>query len=444
MTEREIVRVKSAPGLHWKKREGGVFEARWQCRDDLVKRDNFQKFGIKSVKLWKGTIDPTLEEWGYISDTCTQLQQEMLVWANGGLPTAVTFDGTLAGLILCYRSDPDSPYLRPGKLRYASKVHYDVMMGLLGREIGAKAISEIKGRTVQRWYDDWAVYKTETVELSSEPRRGKKQTGGISAAHTRVKIFRLLINFGASFLEDDECIRLATVLSKMRFANAKSRIEQLTAEQATLVRHKAREMGRPSISVAQAFQFECMFRQKDCIGEWVPLTEPGMTDVIHEELKWLRGIRWEEIDQNLRLTHTTSKRSKELPISLRNAPMVMEELALIAGVSPAKVTRDLLPSTGPIVIREMDNLPWPTPEFRRWWRQVADACDIPKEVKNMDSRAGAISEAEDAEAAEDDIRENATHSNVSMTRRYMRGRKEKKIARVQQLRVESRNKPKTE
>lgn len=426
MTGTQIVRVKSAPGLKWKKRDG-YFEARWQCRDDLVKRPNFNEFKIKSVKLWTGTSDPTLEQWDFIADTCAQLQQEMLVWANGGAPKVVEFDGTISGLIRCYRTDPDSNYCKKGKLRYASRVHYDVMMKMIDKEFGDKRLEEIKARTIQRWYDDWC------------------EKTGVPTAHTKIKMLRILFGFGTAFLEDLQCMRLKASLSEMRFAQAKPRTEQLTAEQATAIRHKAHEMKRPSIAVAQAFQFECMFRQKDCVGEWIPIKEPGMSDIFDEHgMKWMRGIRWEEISQDLILTHITSKKSKEIPIDLRNAPMVMEELAFIAGVSPAMLTRDLLPASGPIVISEFDDLPWEAIEFRRWWRKLADACDIPKEVRNMDSRAGAISEAEDAEADVDDIRENATHSNINMTKRYMRGMKEKKIARVQKLRVEKRNRSGTE
>lgn len=417
MTEKTIVRVKSAPGLKWKKRDGGKFEARWQCRDDLVKRPDFDKFNVKSVKLWSGTGDPTLEQWDFIADTCSQLQQEMLVWANGGLPTVVAFDGTLGGLIRCYRSDPDSNYRKPGKLRYASRAHYDVMMGMLDREHGEQPLAEIKGRTVQRWYDAWS------------------GAGKVSSAHTKIKMLRILLGFGTAFLEDEHCIRLSGVLSKMKFAMAKPRSERLTADQATAIRNKAHEMGRPSIALAQAFQFELMLRQKDVIGEWVPLAEPGMSDKLDGTgLKWLRGIRWEEIDQNMVLTHITSKRQKEIKVSLRNAPMVMEELQ--------RQFKEL-PTSGPIIVSEFDALPWTGVEFRRWWRQVADACGIPKAVRNMDSRAGAISEATDAGAELEHVRHAATHSDIAMTQRYSRGAEEK-IAQVQKLRVEARNKSRTE
>jgi len=79
-------------------------------------------------------------------------------------------------------------------------------------------------------------------------------------------------------------------------------------------------MGRPSIALAQAFQFELMLRQKDVIGEYVPIAEAGISDLQVDGLKWLRGIRWEEISEDLVLRHITSKRQKLIEISLRMRP----------------------------------------------------------------------------------------------------------------------------
>jgi len=403
----EIVRVKSAPGLKWKKRDNGVFEGRWQCRSDIVAKG----YKIKSVKLWSGVGDPTLEEWDFIADTCDQLQQEMLVWNRGGLPTMAAFNGTLSGLIYCYRNDPDSNFRKRedrGGLRYASRIHYDALMSMIEREHGAEGVAEIKGRTIQHWYDEWS-------------------TRSLATAHAKIKMLRTLFSFGTAFLEDEHCARISAVLSKMKFQMPPARNERLTADQANLIRTKAWEMGRPSIALAQAFQFELMLRQKDVIGEWVPIEEPGMSDITDGTgLKWLRGIRWEEIDQNMTLTHVTSKRQKKITVSLLNAPMVMEELALVERKA-----------SGSIIVSEFDKLPWTAIEFRRWWRQVADACGIPREVRNMDSRAGAITEASDAGADLEHIRHAATHSNISMTQRYSRGA-EGKIAEVQKLRNKAR------
>jgi hypothetical protein len=74
------------------------------------------------------------------------------------------------------------------------------------------------------------------------------------------------------------------------------------ADQVTLIRAEAHRRGFPSIALAQAIQFECIFRQKDVIGEWVPVAEPGTSEIVHESpnggtKKWLRGIRWSEVDE---------------------------------------------------------------------------------------------------------------------------------------------------
>ena len=250
-------------------------------------------------------------------------------------------------------------------------------------------------------------------------------------AHANIGMLRTLFGFGSSILENEECTRLKGVLSGMAFEMPKARSERLTAEHVNLIRAKAWEMGRPSIALAQALQFECMFRQKDIIGEWLPIREPGISDVQQDGYKWLRGIRWEEIGPDMVLTHVTSKRQKEIRVNLRNAPMVMEELARL-GERPSK---------GPVIVCEADGFPWTAVLFRKWWRKLADAAGIPKTVRNMDSRAGAISEATDAGADLEHVRHAATHSNISMTQRYSRGA-EDKIIGVQKARIEFRTKQK--
>jgi hypothetical protein len=425
------VRVRSAPGLVWRQRGKGIFEARWQARTDIIAKG----FKTKSVKIWSGAGNPDEITWDVIADRCRELQQEMLVWARGGLPEVGPFDGTLRSLMRAYKTDPDSQYR---KIRYNSRVHYDALMSLIETEHGDKLLVDLKGRTFSRLHEDWSA------------------GGKIAIAHAKMGMLRTLFSFGATLLEDNDCGRLSGILSKMRFAMPKPRTERLTAAQAVAIRAKAHELSRPSIALAQAIQFECMLRQKDVIGEWVPIREPGISDVQAEGLKWLRGIRWEEIDQNMTLRHLTSKRQKMIEINLRNAPMVRDELNVIAPeciydveierggkkVVETRWDRSLLPVSGPIIVSEWDRLPWTGPEFRRWWRIIAEAAGVPKEVRNMDSRAGAISEATDAGADLEHVRHAATHSNISMTQRYSRGA-EDKIEVVQLARLKHRNKPET-
>ncbi|MGE3992558.1 MAG: hypothetical protein AB7F49_32100, partial [Pseudorhodoplanes sp.] len=125
---------------------------------------------------------------------------------------------------------------------------------------------------------------------------------------------------------------------------------------------------------------------------------------------------------------------KPIEVGLRDAPMVMDELTT---QFPAG-----LPASGPVIVYEKTGRPWNQTYFRQAWRGLANDCGIPKSVRNMDSRAGAITEATDAGADLEHVRHAATHSDIGMTQRYSRG-DAGKTANVMRLRSEHRNKTRT-
>lgn len=314
---------------------------------------------------------------------------------------------TLAGLTEQYRTHKASSF---HKLRYEPRRNSRRLTERLDEQYGSTPLSAIRAATIQIWYDGWA------------------GAGKVAMAHSFIAQLRTIFGFGLLMLEEKECERLCITMNKMRFRHVQPRTVWLTAEQATSIREAARRhFGWYSIALAQAFQFELMFRQKDIIGEWVPEGEPGESDVHHAGMKWHRGIRWDEIDDNMMLHHVTSKRQKAIDIDLRKAPMVLEELKFLNYRSP----------TGPIIICDTNGLPWTACEFRRKWRIVAEHCGIPKEVRNQDSRAGAITEATEAGADIEHVKHAATHSDITQTQRYSRGAA-KKIAAVQDKRLEHR------
>ena len=407
--------VEGAPGLTWRKTAKG-WEALWRARADIVRKG----FAPKNRRLWSG-IEPTEIEAKMIADQCTSLQDEMLLFSRGGLPEIGTFDGTLAALAKCYQIDPDSTY---HKSRFSVRRNHDRMLRRISDKHGDVRLADIRGRMILGWHKDWS-------------HQGEK----VAIGHAFVAMLRSLFGFGRTILEDPECERLSGLLSGMRFPMTKPRTERLTAHQAAAVRAQARIAGWPSIAIAQAIQFDLMLRQKDVIGEWVPLREPGMSATVRGGLKWVIGVDYAEIDAKLILRHTTSKRGKPIEVDLKLAPMVLEELAAVAGVTPGALAREHLPASGPIVVCETTGTPYSAAEFRRKWRICADLAGVPKEVKNMDSRSGAISEATDAGADLEKIRHAATHSDISMTQRYSRGSVEK-TAEVMQLRKDYRSKNK--
>lgn len=222
-------RIEDAPGLRWRALRWG-WEARWRARADLAKRG----FRPKVVRMWYGQGEPSELDKSYISDQCRRLQDEMLVWGRGGLPLVGLYDGTLSSLVTCYQTDQDSGFR---KLRYRTRENYAHLCKRLEADHGAEPLSEVNARRLLRWHEDWT-------------------SSGVAMAHSLVGMLRTLIGFGATFLEDAECERLKGILHSMRFKMASSRKERLTAEQANAIRAMAHKMGRPSIALAQALQFD--------------------------------------------------------------------------------------------------------------------------------------------------------------------------------------------
>lgn len=343
---------------------------------------------------------------------------------------------TLAVLIEAYQTDPVSPY---HDLRERTRVNDAGILRRIGTTYGDVALKDIKNRTLIEWHKVWT-------------------KGGtcIPMGHAMMAKVRTIVRFGFLFLEDPECQRLRMVLHDMKFKQGPARVQYITAAQAEAIREQAHKDGRPSIALAQAAQFDGTLRQKDVIGEFVSHGEPGISEVVSPRYgKWVRGLRWPEIDNNLILVHVTSKKEKKITIDLKLAPMVVEELrrqfpgcitkyqvrdkATGETRTELHVHRSVLPSNGPVIVDEEHGRPYLTENFRRRWRGYARAAGIPDDVQNRDTRAGAMTEAAEAGADRDDIKESATHSDGKMTDRYIRGRaSEQATARTMKVRATSR------
>lgn len=418
-------KVDNAPGIIWRPYQKTRWEARWQARTDLINKG----FEPKSERLWTG-VHPTEAEAAQISDTCNRLQDAMKIWGRGGIPIAVNpFDGTIRTLINCYQTDPASRY---HKKRYSTRRNNDTLLRRIATRHGHEEIRDIKARTILDWYEEWSDHGR--MLSTWQAIRGS---------------LRVLFSFGFAILEDPECDRLCRVMSSkaLQFDMPKADKQAITAPQAIAVRKIAHDwFGWHCIALGQAFQFEVMLRQRDVIGEWVPLAEPGTSDVTWKGQKWIRGIRWSEIDENFILKHTTSKKQKPLEFDLKLAEMVMEELAFMAGLEDAgALTRDMFPSSGPVILSTVTGAPYDAGEYRRKWRLIANKAGLPKKVKNMHSRHGGVTEAAEYGAPADHIKRAATHSNIKTTEGYIGGNVDANaVANVARIRVAGRNKPKTE
>lgn len=314
---------------------------------------------------------------------------------------------TVNDLIKAYTTDRVSPYR---KLRHRTRINYECMLRRVDADYGTFRVADIKYRTLLEWHAVWS-----------------DDGAHIPMAHGLVGMLRTLIGFGVTFMEDDHCARVAGVLSKTRFEMGPPRTQAITAEQVVAIRARAHRNGLPMIALAQAIQFDGTFRQKDVIGEWCPLSEPGVSEVVRNDVhelyqqKWLRGLRWNEIDDNLILSHVTSKKLKRVQIDLKLGPMIMEEFGLAFCDLGEPVTRTKLPASGPVIVDPDIGLPFLPHKFRRQWRTLARECGFPDELQNRDSRAGAITEAIGYGVSIEDAGKAATHSTTQITSIYNRG-----------------------
>lgn len=313
------------------------------------------------------------------------------------LPSVITRpEMTVAALAWAYTHDPLSRY---HKGVYVTRQNMDALLRRLVQEHGHEPIELIKPRVVLQWHRDW---------IGPEEKK-------VAMGHSLVGALRTIVGYGSTMLQDDACTKLKTTLNGLRFPMCKSRDTIITAEQVVAIRREAHKQGLASIALAQALQFSLIFRQKDIIGQWVPRSERvnALYMTLGSDRKWLSGLHWSEIDDDLILRHTTSKTKEYVEFDLKLAPMAMTELRRLGPLDA---------QSGPVIISEETQEPYTAVQFRRLWRKIARAAGVPDNVKQMDTRAGGGTESFELGADGSQVKKAMTHKQQSMTDRYNRGR----------------------
>ncbi|WP_187640146.1 integrase [Bosea sp. F3-2] len=342
-----------------------------------------------------------------IERACRHLQQEMLDWARGERSVGGRApSGTLAHLCEIYELDPESPFQEK---RDATKTSYLRYLALLKRTAGSARLSRISGKTIRGWHTGWLAH-------------------GVRNAQGGIQLLRIVLRYGleCSTRQDDHCRRLVEVLHAMRFKSPRARTKRVEHEHVEAFRPAALDANRFSIALAVSLQFDLGLRQKDVIGEWV--WAPPSDRVGGRIWQW--GLTWDQIDENWILRKPTSK-SNGGAIAEHDLKAYPETLALLRTIPVGE-------RVGPIVIDERSRQPYRRRQFKVLFRRIANTTAWPKDVWNMDCRAGAVSEALEAGAEPADVMKAATHTQMSTTMGYNRGGVVQS-SRVAELRVARRN-----
>jgi hypothetical protein len=253
-----------------------------------------------------------------------------------------------------------------------------------------------------------------------EHPRPKAAPNESTARTMRSACFRTILRFGFA-LGHDECGKLDERLATQRFEKGGAREQEMNYPQAASFVRTALDLGRRGVipewrgrymAIGVAAQFELALRQKDIIGEW-------------DDERWSGVFTWENVP-GWKLRLKTSKNRAAAVFTLSNYPLLFP---LLEAVPHDERIGAIVKGEHGLPIRERS--------YRKWYRAIARAAEIPDDVWSMDSRAGAATEADEADADLKAISDMLTHADTRTTLRYIR-RSEKRIAAAAEARVKSR------
>lgn len=395
------------PGLKRRPRRDGPDVPYWVARADLAKAG----YKPQTVRLPYRLDDP--DDLPLVSAMCMKLQAEMLEWSSGRQRDRNRFDGTVAGLSRKFQTDPASPYQR---CKFNTRHKDTYTLKIIEQAFGKRTLATVRIDDFYRWYD-----------AAKKP----KAPGGrerVRKAWGIVAMLRRLVAYGV-MAELPECKRLSEVLEHARFTQPSRRRVRLELQHLEAFIPKALEMGRLSLALGTALQFETTMRQRDVIGEWAPIPQgQEPSGILLNDRRWVNGLTWADLANDLELRKETTKTGAVVAHDLKLCPLVLDLL-------------DRVPAdrrVGPLIIDESAGRPYADSAYGREWRKVARAAGIPDHIWNMDARAGGVSEADEAGADTDLIRSQTGHSQPATTERYKRGGNLSKSRRVAEMRLAHR------
>jgi hypothetical protein len=386
------------PGLKYRQNAAGR-QPYWVARQ--VVRDTMG-FPDKTIRL---PPDANEDDLGTLCRDHTAALLRWIASVEAGIHPEVRYDGTVRSLSRLYQRHDESPF---HSVKKNTRKTYGDSLKVIEESVGARLVARVTVVDVRRWYRLWRAPKAK-----GSPER-------IDRAHDAVSMFRAILRFGFA-LGHDECGKLDERLATQRFEKGAAREQEMTYPQAAAFVRTALDLGRRGIipewrgrymAIGVAAQFELALRQKDIIGEW-------------DGDDWSGPLTWENIP-GWKLRLKTSKNRAAAVFVLGNYPLLFPLLE--AAPHEERV--------GAIVKGE-HGLPIRERSYRKWFRAIARAADIPDQVWSMDSRAGAATEADEADTDLKAISDMLTHADTRTTLRYIR-RSEKRIAAAAEARVKSR------
>lgn len=340
---------------------------------------------------------------------CDSLWLQMLEWmGDPGIQSIPIFDGTIASLITCYQKDPKSPYQ---DLRQSSQRCYADWCTALTRAVGQRRVDKITGRDFRTWFKEFMAPN----EPGGRPRV-RHATGCVK------QMLPILFAYGVE-IGVTACIGLLAILENIILRVPSDVREDFNAKKAqqlpmqyehalAIIDEGIRRGDRRSLSVAigVAAQFEFTIAQIDVIGCWenIGRGEALPPDAIaRKKTVWRPGLCYSDFLPGRILDMRRSKNGRGGTFEIDEYKLFLRALEAIPEER----------RTGPVAI-DNDGTPFDRWSYSRAYREIADACDVPAAVWNMNARHGGATEADEAGAELKDISTHLQHGNVATTKKH--------------------------
>lgn len=309
--------------------------------------------------------------------------------------------GTWAWVILKWKSDPHSRYNGCGE---NTRDDYDYRSGKWATIIGHMQIEHL-------------TYEEIGLVISTMRERDYSD----NLIQRLFVTLRHLARYARGPLGQESARGVVETLEPMKFRNSKKRDVAPTPEQIRMIIDEADARGLFAFATGLLFQWTYGLRAVDVRGQW--LKDDGKGGVVRNGKRWQDGLTWQMFDPGLtHFSKTTSKTKTDLK-EIALTPELQSRLTLLRG-------RD---AVGPVIVSERRGEPYTKYSWSSAFRRLRNDLELPEEIKMMDTRAGAITEAKNLGADPFALRDFGTHAHVDTTDRYARQRSEN-MNKVVQLR----------
>lgn len=371
-----------APGMNWTRDV-----AYWKAGRKYVEMG----YAVKIVRLPGKKGDGLDKE---RAAKARQLTREMIRWGNGA--TDAIREGTWRWLIARYLGDATSPF---HEIKANTARNYRRIIETWERAIGDALLSSCNHTEMVKW------------------QRVMQDKGrSVHDIKSRFTMLRRLVSYGV-MIEHPECLRLSGILSRMRIKSPPPRHVFPTREQVEAVIKQADAAGDHAVSLTTLFMWWFALRAVDVRGQWLEVRPGDDTGgIVKNGMRWADGMTWDMIDRDItRLTKVISKTAS------RNPDPITFDLTLVPEIRNRLLEVPTEKRVGPVILAH-DGLPFRHMALAQRFRIHANAAGLPKHIKLMDVRAGAITEAKQRGASPYDLRDAAGHQLLSTTDRYARDR----------------------